>query len=186
MACGESESCSVVSNSLQLHGLYSPQNSPGQNNGVGSISLLQGIVPTQGSNSGLLHCRQFLYHLSHQGSWKWKSLSHVWFFATPWTIQSMWFSRPLPFPGDLPNPGIKPRSPALQAASLPAEPQEKPKNTGVGSLSLLQKIFPTQESNQGLLNCRWILYQLSYEGNPYNQLVQLMANSKSAAIIKVL
>ena len=40
-----------------------------------------------------------------------------------------------------------------------------PKNTGVGSLSFLQGIFPTQESNQGLLHCRQILYQLSYEGN---------------------
>ena len=51
-------------------------------------------------------------------------------------------------PGNLPNPGIKPRSAALQADSLPAEPQEKPKNTGVGSLSPLQQIFPTQELNQ--------------------------------------
>ena len=50
----------------------------------------------------------------------------------------------------------------LQADSLPAEPQEKPKNTRVGSLSLLQEIFPTQESNRGLLNCRWILYQYYY------------------------
>ena len=41
------------------------------------------------------------------------------------------------------------------------------KNTGVGSLSLLQGIFLTQELNQGLLNCRWILYQLSYQGSPY-------------------
>ena len=64
--------------------------------------------------------------------WKWKSLSHVWLFATPRTIQSMEFSRPeywsgwpFPSPGDLPNPGIKPRSPALQEDSLPAEPQEK-------------------------------------------------------------
>ena len=48
-----------------------------------------------------------------------------------------------------------------QADSLPAEPQGKPKNTGVGSLSLHQQIFPTQESNQGLLHCRQILYQLS-------------------------
>ena len=60
----------------------------------------------------------------------------------------------------------QPRSPALQADSLPAEPQGKPKNTGVGSLSLLQQIFQTQESNQGLLHCRWILYQLSYKGSP--------------------
>ena len=68
----------------------------------------------------------------------------------------------IPPPGDLPNPGIEPRSPALQVDSLPAEPQEKPKNTGLGSLSLLQWIFQTQESNWGLLHCRWILYQLSH------------------------
>ena len=68
-----SESRSLMSNSLQPHGLYSPWHSPGQNTGVGSLSLLQ---------------------------------------------------------GDLPNPGVKPRSPALQVDSLPAEPQGKPKNTG--------------------------------------------------------
>ena len=54
-----SESCSVVSNSLRPHVLHSPWNSPGQNTGVGSHSLLQGIFPTQGSNPGLLHCSQF-------------------------------------------------------------------------------------------------------------------------------
>ena len=64
---GESESQSVMSESLWPHGLYSPWNSPGQNTGVGSLSLLQGIFPTQGSNPGLLHCRQILYQLSHQG-----------------------------------------------------------------------------------------------------------------------
>ena len=63
-----SESHSVVSNSLRPHGLYSPWNSPGQNTGVGSLSLLQGIIPTQGSNSGLPHCRQILYQLSSKGS----------------------------------------------------------------------------------------------------------------------
>ena len=57
----ESESRSVVSDSLR-------PNSPGQNTGVGSPSLLQGIFPTQGSNPGLLHCRQILYQLSHKGS----------------------------------------------------------------------------------------------------------------------
>ena len=71
-----------------------------------------------------------------------------------------------PFSRGLPNPGIEPRSPALQADSLPAEPQGKPKNTGVGSLSLLQGIFLTQEPNWGLLRCRCILYQLSYQGSP--------------------
>ena len=70
----------------------------------------------------------------------------------------------LPSPGDLPNPGTEPRSPSFQADSLPAEPQGKPKNTGVGSLSFLQWIFSTQESNWGLLHCRQILYQLIYQG----------------------
>ena len=64
----KSESHSVVSNSFWPHGLYSPWNSPGQNTGVGSLSLLQGIFPTQGSNPGLLHCRRILYQLSHKGS----------------------------------------------------------------------------------------------------------------------
>ena len=52
-----------------------------------------------------------------------------------------WSEQPFPSPGDLPSPGIKPRSPTFQVDSLPAEPQGKPKNTGVGSLSLLQQIF---------------------------------------------
>ena len=57
-----------------------------------------------------------------------------------------------PPPGDLPNPGIKPRSSALQEDSLRAEPPGKPMNSGVGSLSLLQEIFLTQELNRGLLH----------------------------------
>ena len=72
------------------------------------------------------------------GKWwrKWKSLSHVWLFATPCTVAcqatlSMGFSRhccrlPFPSPGDLPDPGIEPRSPALQADSLPSKPLGKP------------------------------------------------------------
>ena len=105
----ESESRSVVSDSLQTCGLHSPWNSPGQNTGVGR--------------------------------------------------------QPFPSPGDLLNSGMEPRTPTQQADSLPAEPQGKPKNTGVGSLSLLQWIFPTQELNWGLLHCRWILCQLSYHGS---------------------
>ena len=62
------ESHSVMCNLLGPHGLYSPWNSPGQNIGVGSLFLLQGIFPTQGSNPGLLHCWQVLYQLSHKGS----------------------------------------------------------------------------------------------------------------------
>ena len=60
-----SESRSVVSDSLWPHG---PWSSPGQNTGVGSLSLLQGIFPTQESNPGLPHCRWILYQLSHKGS----------------------------------------------------------------------------------------------------------------------
>ena len=81
---------------LHPHGLYSPWNSPGQNTGVGSFSLLQGIFPTQGSNRGLLHCRRILYQLSHKGSpviWLFLfyyppphsfSLSHSCLFAVTW------------------------------------------------------------------------------------------------------
>jgi len=63
-----SENRSLVSDSLQTHGLYSPWNSPGQNTGMGSLSLLQGIFPTQELNPGLPHCRRILYQLRYQGS----------------------------------------------------------------------------------------------------------------------
>ena len=71
-APSESVCRSVLSGSLLLHGLWSPRlhypwNSPGKNTGVVSHSLLQGIFLTQGLNPSLLHCRQILYHLSHQG-----------------------------------------------------------------------------------------------------------------------
>ena len=65
---GETESHTVVSDSLQPHGLYRPWNSPGQNTGVGSLSLLQGIFLTQESIRDLLHRRQILYQLSSKGS----------------------------------------------------------------------------------------------------------------------
>ena len=77
-----------------------------------------------------------------------------------------WSGYPFLSPGHLSNPGIEPRSPALQVDSLPAEPPGKPMDTGVGSLSLLQGIFLTQESNLGLLHFRQTLYQLSYQGSP--------------------
>ena len=78
---------------------------------------------------------------------------------------------PCPPPGNLPNPGIELRSPALQVDYLLSEPPGKPMNPGVGSLSLFQGISLTQESNPGLLYCRWILYQLSYQGSPTSYLV---------------
>ena len=87
----------------------------------------------------------------------------------PWGFckQEYWSGLPFPPPGDLFKPGSEPRSPAVQADSLPSESPGKPKKTGVGSLSLFQGVFPTQESNQDILHCRWILYQLSYQGSPY-------------------
>ena len=63
-----SESHSVVSDSLLPHGIYSTCNSLGQNTGVGSLSLLQEVSPTQGLNPGLPHCRWILYQLGHRGS----------------------------------------------------------------------------------------------------------------------
>ena len=77
----ESVSHSVVSNSLQPHGLKPARllcswYSPGKNTEVGSHSLLQEIFPTQGQKPGLLHCRQILYHLSHQGSPIYKHTLH--------------------------------------------------------------------------------------------------------------
>ena len=83
-------------------------------------------------------------------------LSHVWLFATPWSVHGILQARILewvayPFSRDLPNPGIKLGSPALQADSLPAEPQGKPKNTGVGLLSLLQG--SSQPRNQTGVSC---------------------------------
>ena len=87
---------------------------------------------------------------------------------SPWNSlgQNAGVGSPFLLQGNLPNPGIESRSPTLQVDSLPAEPQGKPKKNGMGSLSLLQRIFLTQESNWGLLHCRQILYQLSYQEEP--------------------
>ena len=87
MNLNEGESCSVMSNSLEPHGLYnSPWNPPGQNTGVGSLSLLQGIFRTQGSNPSLPHCSWILYQLSHKKSPTMLSLGSLsllqWIFLT--------------------------------------------------------------------------------------------------------
>ena len=108
-----------------------------KNAGVGSLPLLQWIFPTKESNRGLLHYRQILYHLSYKEALR-AELSCVQLFATPWTVArqaplSMEFSREeywsglrCPPPGDLLDPGMEPRSPAVQADSLPSEPPGKP------------------------------------------------------------
>ena len=96
------------SDSLWPHGLYSPWIFPGQNTAVGSLSLLQGIFPTQWPNPDLPHRRQILYQLSHKGSpRKLELVAH-------------------PSPADLPYLGINLGSPALQVDSLPTELSGKP------------------------------------------------------------
>ena len=86
MNLNEGESCSVMSNSLEPHGLYnSPWNSLGQNTGVGRLSRIQGIFPTQGSNPSLLHCRWILYQLSHK-----KSPTMLYWVAYPFSSGSSW------------------------------------------------------------------------------------------------
>ena len=110
----ESESHSVVSDSLRPHEPYSLWNSPGQNT-----------------------------------------------------------RRPFPFVGDLPKPGIRTRFPKLKVDSLPSEPQGTSKNTGVGSLSLLQWIFPTQELNQDLLQFRQIFLPTELSGKTWGTLRSL-------------
>ena len=110
----ENESHSVMSDSLWSHALYSPKNYLGQNTGVGSLSLFQGIFPSQGSNPGLPQCRQIF---------------------------------------------------------LLAEPQGKPKNTGVGSLSSRGS---SQLGNWTGVSCiALVLYQLSYQGSPLTILIML-------------
>ena len=127
------ESCSTVSDSLWPHELYSPWNSPSQNTGVGSLSLLQGIFPTQGSNPGLPHCRQILYHQKPERKWSHSVVS-----------DSLWPHGLLPTrllcPWDWPG-----------------------KNTGVGCNFLLQEIFLIQGLNPGLPHCRQMLYRLSHQ-----------------------
>ena len=116
---------------------------------VGSLSLLQGIFPTQGSNLGLPHCRQILCQLSHKGS------------------QEYWSGWPIPSAVDLPDPGIKVGSPASQVDSLPTELSGKPYCflCVCMCLSLLQGIFPIRRLNPHLPHCRWLLYQLIHKGS---------------------
>ena len=103
-----------------------------------------------------------------------ESCSVMSLFSTPWTIHTAcgilqarileWVAFPF-FKGSS-QPGDRTRLPHCRWILFPAESQGKPKNTGVGSLSLLQQIFLTQESNRVFLHCRQILYQQSYQGSP--------------------
>ena len=98
--------------------------------------------------------------------------------STGFSRQEYWSRLLCPPPGNLPHSGVEPMSPTLRVESLPSEPPGKPKNTGVGSLSLFQQIFLTQELNQGLLYCRQILYQLSCQGSPISYIGIIYAYEK--------
>ena len=74
-----------MSNSLQPHGLYSAWNSPGQKTEVGSLSLLQGIFPSQGSNPGLPHCRQILSQLNHREALQTTTLGRYYYYYPHFT-----------------------------------------------------------------------------------------------------
>ena len=87
-----------------------PWNSPGQNTGVGSLSLLHGIFPTQGLNTGIPHCRLILYQLSHK--------------ENPRTLEWVGYS----FFSRFSDPRVEPGSPALQADSLPTELSRRPRH----------------------------------------------------------
>ena len=106
-----------MSDSLRPHGLYSPWTSPGQNNGVGSLPLLQGIFLTQESNWGLLHCRRILYQLNYQRSPE----TRMW---DTFNLSSL-FSSPFLMSSSAPHPSLEPHKSYLNyrnnvACYLPA------------------------------------------------------------------
>ena len=113
-----------------------PQKKP-KNTGVGSLSLLQGLFPTQELNLPLLNWKADSLPLNHQGS---PCVSRS---VMSNSLQSL----------------CSPPGSSVQGDCLG-------KNTGVGCHALLQGFFPTQRSNLGLPHCRWILYYLSHQGSP--------------------
>ena len=147
---------------LQLTRLLCPWDFPGKDIGVDCHFLLQGIFLTQGSNPGLLHWRQMLYPLSHEGTVTWGpsqisiSRSVVSDSLRPHGLQPTRLLCPWDFPG---------------------------KDIGVGCHFLLQGIFPTQGSKPGPLHCRQILYQLSYKGSPLFAIVRIKTNFFSCSHI---
>ena len=209
-----------MSDALQPHERCRPRNSPGQNTGEGSLSLLQGIFPTQGSNPGLPHCSTLeripLGRRSHAAP-GWGPLetaprtqapprrkgnaqeltgsplpradpthTRTGYMQPPFlelssskarNVSSIrWACRRSLMNVCRVSQWMKPKNKKSESSSVvsdswwphrPYSPWNSPgPNTGEGSLSLLQGIFPTQGSNPGLLHCRRILYQLSHQSRP--------------------
>ena len=113
----------------------------------------------------------FIYFESER-KWKWKTFSRVWLFATPQTVHSILQARILewvvfPFSRGSSQPRDRTQVSWIAGSFFTSWATKEAQEYWSGSLSLLQGIFPTQKSNQGLLNCRWILYKLKYEGSPH-------------------
>ena len=126
---------------LQPHGLYSPWNSPGQNTRVGSLSLLQGIFPTRGSNPGLPHCRQILYQLSHKGS--------------PRTLEWVAYA----ISSDLPDPGLN--QGLLHCRQILCQLSYQ------GINQIKWKIHLNKEANEAYISSQRWLDQIQGEGSWY-------------------
>ena len=181
-----SAALSSASSALSFHGRRSGQDSPCLSLGgeLGNSEVAQREADGMGQRDPEKQTQKVSY--SAKASLKWvpttyarvhaQSLQLCRLFVTIWAAAHQaplsvgilqarireWVAMLSLCQGVFPSPRIKPRSPTLQTDSLPTEPPGKPKNTGVGSLSLLQGIFLIQGSNSGLLHCRRILYQLSY------------------------
>ena len=141
---------SLQSRGLELTRLLCPWDFPGKNSGIDCHFLLQRIFLTQELNPCLLHCRQILYQLSYEGSpYICMYMCLCIYAAAAKSLQSC-LTLCDPMVCSPPGSSVHVDSPG--------------KNTGVRCHAFLQGIFPTQGSNLGLLHCRQILYQLSYQG----------------------
>ena len=179
-----SVSHSVVSNSLQPHGLWParllcPWDSPDKNTGVDCHSLLQRIFLIQGSNSSLLHCRQILYCLRHRENkvcYCFHCFPHL-FAGVKYLVEQQekfWVylcthththTHTQKVSHSVMSNTLQPHG--LWPTRLLCPWKTPVKNPGVGCHPLFQGIFLTQGSNPALLHCRQILYHLSHKGSPY-------------------
>ena len=151
-------------NSLLSHGLYSPWNSPGQNR-VQFSSVAQSCLilcdPMDCSTPGLPVHHQLLEFTQLMCIELVMPSNHLIICYPILLPPRLLFSRGSSQPRD------QTQVSCIEGRFFTSWATGKTKNNGVGRLSNFQRIFPTQESNQGLLHCRHILYQLSYQGSPW-------------------
>ena len=137
-----------MSDSLWPQGLYNPWSSPGQNTGVGSPSLLQGIFETQGSNPGLPCCRWILYQLSHKGSrWPQGWIGRWMKWQTLREVQQSWGSLDLRLEGEEHSLMCCPHL----VGALPFQVGEGLRLTTFEFLSVWLRVYRSEEWNKGYL-----------------------------------